>query len=295
MWARLEVNILAALPLLIRKDRFFSSELGLKYFISQRVASAFFLVCYFSLVMISSNYLRSLMLLFLLFKLGLPPFHSWLVRIIRISPYLQMWIIFIVQKFIPLQFLSYFSLNSSSLIIILILSLLLCFSIIKLIIRFRFILLISAWVNTCWVMVIVNRGGAWLIFLLVYGWLLLIALKLLVWGGINKLSSLAQTSLRLKLATAFNFFNLAGLPPFSGFFVKVFVLKSLIVITSLFTIILLLLLSLVVLCAYLLIFYNFISSSLPSKVLSVQALPKSLSFNIVLRWFSFILLCRRFL
>jgi len=70
------MNIFAALPLLTKKDRFFSSELSLKYFISQRVASVFFLVCYFSLIILSFNYLEGLIFLFILFKLGLPPFHS---------------------------------------------------------------------------------------------------------------------------------------------------------------------------------------------------------------------------
>lgn len=68
--------MLAILPLMRRKNSFFSAEGCLKYFIAQSIASILFL--FFSTVAISFAPLAVKFFLgaAIFFKLGVPPFHS---------------------------------------------------------------------------------------------------------------------------------------------------------------------------------------------------------------------------
>jgi len=150
IWVRLEINIIAVLPLLASGDSFFSSELRIKYFISQTIASVFFLGAYLMLLIFSSTAINLLCGVFILFKLGVPPFHRWLRRIVITGPYLRLWLVLFVQKFIPLQFLSNLNLSSLSMNMALILLAFLCVSLVKSISDVRIIILVSAWVNTSW-------------------------------------------------------------------------------------------------------------------------------------------------
>jgi len=260
LWVSLEINIIAALPLLSSKNSLFSSEVRLKYFISQRVASILFLVTYLRLRIFLSFFTLTIRGLFILFKLGLPPFHRWLSRIVIIRPYKQLWLILFVQKFIPLQFLTRLRISTINFLTAIFLTIMVCFSHLKNIRRIRLMLLISAWVNTVWVLASFRRSNNWALFLLIYGWILLVVLNFLQNFSINKISSIMKLNIVDKLSCSLSFLNLAGLPPLSGFFIKLFVLKFIILNNSIILSLSLLFLSLMVLYAYTSIFYYFISS-----------------------------------
>lgn len=99
----LEVNILSVIPLLVVKIREDSVLNGLKYFISQRAASLLFI----ARVLITSDFSAIVLVrrLAILFKLGIPPFHSWLLSILPNLGYVEMFILIRIQKFIPLMIL----------------------------------------------------------------------------------------------------------------------------------------------------------------------------------------------
>lgn len=286
LWVGLEVNILSALPLLASKDSFFSSEVRLKYFISQRVASVLFLTFYLCLRIFTSSFLSLLVTLFIVFKLGLPPFHRWLSSIAMVSPLKQLWIILFVQKFIPLQILTNLLIPYNFLILILIITSLLCFFCRKNIRRIRIMLLISAWVNTAWLIVSLGRFNAWFLFLLIYGWLLKVALTLAQEYNSIKLSSLMLMPIVIKLIWSFNFLNLAGLPPFTGFFIKLYILKYAVINYSFRVILVLLFISLVVLYAYSSIFYYFIRSNISSAKANLNFIGNLTYINMTSRWIS---------
>jgi len=260
---------------------FFSSELRLKYFISQRIASVLFLIIYFLSTIFFSSSLHFISTLFIIFKLGMPPFHSWLVRITFIRPLFQLWLIFFVQKFIPLQFLRNLNLVWMRIIIILILTSYKCFLLIKRLLRVRSLLLISAWVNTSWLIFSLIGGNPWLLFLFIYGWILLIIIKFLSFFLINKTSSIMFLSSVYKIIGTTLFLNLAGLPPFSGFFIKLFILKSVISENSIPAALILLFLSLTVLYSYISIFYYFVGSNVVNKIVIAKSLPIRISLNFI--------------
>jgi NADH-ubiquinone oxidoreductase chain 2 len=103
LWVGLEVNILAIIPIFVSIQNTTSADTTLKYFISQSVASIIFL---FSLLNTRhSGLTEPLLQRALVFKLGLPPFHRWLVRVVLERPWRIIFLILFVQKFIPLHIL----------------------------------------------------------------------------------------------------------------------------------------------------------------------------------------------
>jgi len=77
---------------------------GVKYFLSQRIASLLF----FRLVVlnISSIRIEIVIIRTILFKLGVPPFHSWLIRVLGELKPIFIFFLFTVQKLVPFFILS---------------------------------------------------------------------------------------------------------------------------------------------------------------------------------------------
>jgi NADH-ubiquinone oxidoreductase chain 2 len=273
--------MLAVLPLLGADSTFFSSELSLKYFISQRVASVIFLIFYLLITSFYSSYINYLSSIFIIFKLGLPPFHRWLVRIIFAGPYTHLWLIFFVQKFIPLQFLRVLSLPRAVLVLILILTSLICFIFIKRVTRVRTLLIISAWVNTSWLVLATPGSGVWFNFLCLYGWILFVTLKALSFFSVSKISSIMYLSFIDKLICVSLFFNLAGLPPFRGFFIKLYLLKYMLLFNSVRLILILFFLSLTVLYTYISVFYYSVGAYTTYKLFYHTPIPMGVKVNFI--------------
>lgn len=265
LWIRLEINIVSVLPILSSIPNSSSSELALKYFISQSVASIIFLFAFlFSRSGGALGY--ELRALAILFKLGIPPFHRWLARIIFISPYKIIFILLVIQKFIPLHILRSIHTPNIFILVVARFSFFHSFLILKNISRVRATLLLSAWGNSIWLIVSTTGSKLWFPFLFWYGVFLGSTLFLVQLIGAQKFSSMVAASPVLKLFCLLNFLNLAGLPPFSGFFIKLVLLKRFFFYAPISLIIRLLNLSLVVLFAYLSITYYTLSSNFPGRL-----------------------------
>jgi formate hydrogenlyase subunit 3/multisubunit Na+/H+ antiporter MnhD subunit len=121
-------------------------------------------------------------------------------------------------------------------------------------------LLISAWVNSLWI-ILATIAKAWFIFLSLYGIFIYRIVFLSSKFNIQKFSSVLNRQLILKIFFLLGFLNLAGLPPFSGFFMKLYILKCSIIRISLLTVLILLYASLTVLFSYLIISFYIIRVS----------------------------------
>nr|UDF84428.1 NADH dehydrogenase subunit 2 [Phyllodiaptomus tunguidus]UDF84441.1 NADH dehydrogenase subunit 2 [Phyllodiaptomus tunguidus] len=248
-WISLEVNILAILPLFTSAQSPSSNEIALKYFVSQGVASIFFLC--FSLLSLKISSLTLVAMVMILFKMGLPPLHSWMVSILLESP---LWIIFLissVQKLIPLHILAVLQIPSSLLSGFVLLTLILSLMTVKNMQSIRPMLILSTFGNSCWMAASTLLSKLWLWFLFFYSLFLASALKSLHSFNIQKLSSLLSESQFVKVLCFLNFLNLGGLPPFSGFLLKLTLLKTFLLGTSLILMLSLIGLSLIVLFSYL--------------------------------------------
>lgn len=101
----------------------------------------------------------------------------------------------------------------------------------------------------------------WGLYLTFYGLFLFSTVSILETTGGHTLSSLIILSPALKLLCFLNFLNLAGLPPFSGFLVKLVLLKVFLNFVPASVVLLLLYLSLCVLFSYLVLTFYSIGAS----------------------------------
>jgi len=116
-WVCLEVNILCIIPILVYSITEDSILTRVKYFISQRVASLLFVLGLFLFGELSVGV--TFITLIILFKLGLPPMQRWLIRMLPTIGNMRIYLIFTVQKIIPLVIIRF--LKISPMIIILVL------------------------------------------------------------------------------------------------------------------------------------------------------------------------------
>ena len=104
IWIRLEVNILRFLPI-ISSGLNIELENSVKYFLVQRWASIIFLINYFF-----SNYLFNsfnlLLIIRIFIKLGISPFHTWFISILKSCSLYILIFLSTVQKLIPLIILN---------------------------------------------------------------------------------------------------------------------------------------------------------------------------------------------
>lgn len=262
-WLRLEINIISILPILGARDTFFRREITIKYFISQSVASIIFLVLFFLVYFFTSSSLELIFTSAVLFKLGVPPFHRWFLNIIIRCPLDSIILILFVQKFIPLHILS--KIYSSFILncLIMVLTFLLIFFYLKNLSSLRIVLVLSAWGNSLWIIVSRSVSDRWFIFLTAYGAFLFIVLWAFKFLNAPKISILLRYGINIKIMCAVRLLNLAGLPPFSGFFAKLFLIKTIINFTPLFLIFMLLNTSLLVLLSYTFLSFYFLASQSP--------------------------------
>lgn len=249
----LEINILSFIPLLIRGGAGSDIVVGIKYFISQRVASLLFI----SIVVVNLGVIRveSITVVVILFKLGVPPFHSWLIRILEDIKPLFILITLTIQKLVPFFILSQLKISQRVGVLFLlvrVLFILLCLNKVR---SFYILIFLSSIVNTLWILLSLTAGGSWFGFIIIYSLLLLsllfcvnslLSFKLV---DVNKLGGVEGRLL------SFNFLNLGGLPPLAGFLAKVILIKRMI-IQSLLIIFRLILASLLVLYLYVVFRYQ---------------------------------------
>jgi len=199
---------------------------GVKYFISQRLASLVFITA--ALVANSLAWVDVLTRVALIFKLGVPPFHSWLIRILTRIRYLRMFILFSIQKFIPLFIISQ----------IILIELWVWLLILRLagviLVRlnntraFYVLLMLSGALNTIWILRRVAKGGRWVGFLAIYRVVLgslMFRLRRMIVFKVNDVSRLGWMRGSI---ISFHLLNLGGLPPLIGFLIKLKLLKPLV-------------------------------------------------------------------
>lgn len=154
----------------------------------------------------------------LLYKIGLPPFHLWLVKIIQEVSISLFLFIRTLHKLVPIFVMLIFLRNE---LVILIISV---FSAIFLLIisSFLLILIYSSFLHSGWILL---AGYSKIIFSLVYWSVYSLVLILLVRVITTRFRSLLFFYLRL--AVIIFLLILSGIPPFTMFWIKVIVLINL--------------------------------------------------------------------
>lgn len=197
VWLGFELNLINFVPTFIKGEN--KKKPAIIYFIIQRVGSIFILTS--SIVTESKASLCLFILIGLLIKLGAAPFHFWLPRVLTQLNPPGLYLIITWQKLAPLWV-------SIMLIIT------------KVFIRFLNLLIGS------FIITVVTRPIIVIIFssIIQLGWILIIQTKILINFILVYYIILLPIILYLNTNTK-NFFwgiiNAGGLPPFSGFLIKI--------------------------------------------------------------------------
>ena len=104
IWLRLEINMLRFLPI-ISSGLNIELENSVKYFLIQRWASIIFLISYF-FCSYFINSIRILLILSIFIKLGISPFHTWFISILKTCSLYILMLLSSLQKIIPLIILN---------------------------------------------------------------------------------------------------------------------------------------------------------------------------------------------
>jgi len=189
IWIGIEINLFAIIPILNLKISIYSIESTIKYFIIQAFASILLLTFIInkSIFFISNN--NFLIILPLLIKLRLIPFHLWLPSILEGLNWISCLIIITWQKIAPIIIISYLNLSKSLLISIILIFINSIFGINQN--SIRKILAISSINNSTWILIIILiNENIWINYFITYSILNILIINILKNYNINYINQL---------------------------------------------------------------------------------------------------------
>nr|YP_009627370.1 NADH dehydrogenase subunit 2 [Metopograpsus frontalis]QCC70819.1 NADH dehydrogenase subunit 2 [Metopograpsus frontalis] len=295
-WIGLELNMMSFIPLITVKMNFYYSESALKYFLIQALGSALLIMAsFFSL---SFFFLASILLtLALLLKLASAPFHFWFPQVMEGLAWPQAFLLMTIQKLAPMILISYLMINSI-LIKMIIFSAILCAVSGALgglnITYLRKIMAFSSINHMSWMLIAISASDSyWLFYFCIYFFITFSITFMFHKLQSTTISNLVQSNFSSPLSATFigfNLLSLGGLPPFTGFVPKWFIIQMMINNNLIFPLFFLLASALITLYFYLRIvitlftLYNpvltFNMSFKPTTFKSLQ-LSLATSFNLI--------------
>jgi len=223
-WGILELTRVRFIPLIIRSGTGYKTQAGIKYFLSQAPASILILL---RVILFTPPIFYEILNPALIFKLAMPPFHGWLFSLIDSIGINELSLLLTVQKFIPLLIIEIRIKN--------ILILLSIINTIYLLIVFNIsvrsikpILIISSISRAFWPIRVLQAGGVWFEFMIFYSFLFLLLCNFLRWEKIFTYNNLINKNMITRFVLSAQLFNLGGVPPLTGFFLKILIIKSVI-------------------------------------------------------------------
>nr|AZB51179.1 NADH dehydrogenase subunit 2 [Triatoma rubrofasciata] len=236
MWMGLEMNLISFIPLLYKSKNMSSSESCMIYFITQSLGSFLMLISVllnsFSMTspIMGEEFNNMILMLSMMIKLGVPPFHFWFPEILEKMSWMNCSILMTWQKIAPLCVMSYV-VNSPILPLIIALAV-----IIGAIgglnqTSLRKMLGYSSISHIGWMIACIKYNNEfWIEYLIIYSMIILMATALFNSYSsfyINQMINLSPSFMEKSLIIIL-FMSLGGLPPFIGFLPKWLVIQSMI-------------------------------------------------------------------
>nr|YP_011004664.1 NADH dehydrogenase subunit 2 [Dercas nina]WPT28304.1 NADH dehydrogenase subunit 2 [Dercas nina] len=261
-WIGLEINLLSFIPLISNNKNLMHTEASLKYFLVQSIASInFIFIILFKMFFMKNfeiNNLFSIMInSSLLMKMGSTPFHFWFPNIMEGLNWINCFILMSWQKISPMILLSYYF-NNNFIMIIMIMNVMIGslsgFNQTSI----RKLMTFSSINNLGWLLsALMISENMWLLYFSFYTFLIFIMCFMFFYMNIFYLNQIINLNLNffMKISLFINFFSLAGLPPFMGFFPKWMIINYMISYNLYFMIFIFLMSSLIMLFFYIRIIY----------------------------------------
>ncbi|YP_002323943.1 NADH dehydrogenase subunit 2 (mitochondrion) [Acyrthosiphon pisum] len=228
MWMGLELNLFSIIPILNFKSSIYSIEATMKYFLIQAFASILLLIFLINKNLLFINNDNMLIMMSLLMKLSLMPFHLWLPSMMEGLNWMSCLLMMTWQKITPLIMISYLNVNKNMMFLIVLISMNSIFGLNQN--SMRKILAMSSINNTTWMLfAILMNENLWINYFLIYSMLNFLIIKMLNNYNINYINQMKLFNLNFyfKLNLLMLIFSIMGLPPMLGFLMKWMLIKNL--------------------------------------------------------------------
>nr|YP_009775984.1 NADH dehydrogenase subunit 2 [Paraahimia luodianensis]QJA16294.1 NADH dehydrogenase subunit 2 [Paraahimia luodianensis] len=263
IWCGLEITLVSIVPQMINKSNN-SSESMMKYFIVQSISSSILMLSLMTMIMSGDYNYSYLMTTALLIKMGVAPFHNWVLTVIEELEHYMIMIILTVNKIAPVTIMSYFNNKLNLIIMLTILTgsiMALNQSSMKKIIGY------SSIFNMGFMITALKNSMMWIMYLFVYS---ILISYLLMYMYLNKIKFINQMIMSEMLVTKMtmwmNMLSMGGMPPLIGFSIKYMIMMYMIKSKMIVTISIMIMASLMVMFFYLrMMFSSFMINSLINK------------------------------
>nr|QUI77245.1 NADH dehydrogenase subunit 2 [Empoascanara gracilis] len=249
IWCGLELSLITFLPLMQNK-LIISSESILKYFIIQSVSSTILILGLLMMVVMKFNY-EFMISIALMMKMGIGPFHLWLLSVMSGLHSVPMILLLTVLKISPLVILSLVNTISNSIFIMITM---LAGSISGLNQNStKKIIAYSSIFNMGLILMVIKNNSIWLCYLFIYSIMMLILISLMLNLNLIYINQIIfnEDLMWNKMNLWLILLSMGGMPPLIGFTIKLMVIEFTISNFLIFNTMLIVLLSLLIMYFYL--------------------------------------------
>nr|YP_010692587.1 NADH dehydrogenase subunit 2 [Gargara minuta]WBV77328.1 NADH dehydrogenase subunit 2 [Gargara minuta] len=266
VWVGLELSTMCFMPIMSNKSKL-NSESCMKYFIIQSMSSSIMMM---GVIMMSMNLNSSMLTMAILIKLGVVPFHTWVMSIIEGMSYYPILMLLTITKLAPINMMSTMNENLNLFIIMG----LWVGSIsginqnsIKKIMVYSSIFNMSLMIST------MNKMTIWLTFFIMYSMSITLFIYLTMKMNFSFINQMMINNLKLpiKLTCWISLMSMGGFPPFPMFFGKIMVIKILMEMKEL------LITSMMILSSLIVMFFYMRMATL--SMLMYSSMPKWMKLN----------------
>nr|YP_010363538.1 NADH dehydrogenase subunit 2 [Atkinsoniella warpa]UNZ12639.1 NADH dehydrogenase subunit 2 [Atkinsoniella warpa] len=247
MWSGLEISLISFLPLMISSNSL-SSESMMKYFIIQSMSSSILMFgLLFMMMMISFSIF--IMAISLLLKIGMAPFHNWVLSVVEGMSYQSIFILLTLMKISPLMILSYINMIMwIPVMLSLILGAILGINQNSM----RKILAYSSIYNLGFTCSCINEMSMWVMYMTIYMLMLVSIIFMITKMNIYYLNQMMinEFSLKTKICFWLMMMSFGGVPPMLGFLSKLMLFEFMIINNQMFILMIMLISSLIVMFYY---------------------------------------------
>ena len=258
IWIRLEINILRFLPI-ISSGINIELENSVKYFIIQSWASIIFLIRFFFCNYLFNNFFL-LLIIRIFIKLGVSPFHTWFISILKTCSLYILMILSTIQKLIPLIIINNIFIRYQIFYLRIFLTIIFMLFILSRVINLNKLLALSSLGNIIW---LISRNilslKLILLFIIIYIYILL---GIYIFYNIyyyNIFIQINRINYFDKIFIVIIFISLGGMPPILGFLRKLLILKIIFIYENIFLFLLIIFSSLILLYHYISRIYFFLT------------------------------------
>nr|QFI35933.1 NADH dehydrogenase subunit 2 [Mileewa albovittata] len=286
MWSGLEISLMSFIPLM--SGGVTGSESSMKYFIIQSISSTMLILAI--MMMISTNFnFKYILMISLIIKMGIAPFHNWVLSIINSLEFSLMFLLLTIMKISPLVMISYLN-YCNDLIIMLSLLVGSIFSLNQN--SIRKLLAYSSIYNMSYILSSINMNSVWIMYLLMYSLILLLMIETMKKLKINYINQfmINNYSMITNMNIWITVLSMGGMPPLLGFFPKFIIFQMMILKKSFMMLLMMILTSLLVMFFYMrMVFLSFISYSTMMKQ-SLMNMHKFMMWSMIINFNSFTIL-----